>query len=190
MQFSNCIPVKGYSRSALYDVQNTRYLLVSNQFAETLIENNNKIPLSNKNRVFEVLIENLVKDGWGIYTTKSVGSNFPDLNLQWKHYAEITNAQIDFMDTSESTSIFFQNILPQIEELNCKTLQINMLNSVDFNELSQFLMEFNDTLIQQLVIYLPYVFISEEQSNQLFAEQPRLDILCYYNCPNDINHQN
>jgi SPASM domain peptide maturase of grasp-with-spasm system len=189
MQFANCIPVKGYSRSVLYDVQNTRYLLIDNDFAELLIKKNNKIPLTEIGD-FKDLIESLVEGEWGIYTTKQIASNFPDLDLQWKHYAEITNVQIDFIDLPKSSYNFFQNILSQIEQLNCKTLQVNIFNSTCYSDLQEFLMKFSDTLIHQLIIHLPYILINSEQSDHLFEQQPRLHQLCYYNCPKNIEYLN
>lgn len=191
MHFSNCVPVKGFNRSAIYDIQKTRYLLVENKFADLLITNKNKIVLNNKNKIYENLLKHLVKEEWGIFTSKSIAKNFPELDMQWKHYAKITNTQIDFANIKRKNfDFFFQNVLLQIESLNCKTLQINFLELIDYKTLHEFLVRFNDTDIHQIIIYLPYTIITNKESNQLFIEQPRLNLLCYYNCPDQLNHLN
>ena len=54
----------------------------------------------------------------------------------------------------------------------------------------KFLIDFNDTNVHLLNIYLPYISISQGESKKLFLEQPRLNLLCYYNSPNEIEHPN
>ena len=130
MQFSNCIPVRGFGRSVLYDVQKTRYLLIENEFADLLIRNKNKIELDTSNDETRFFFEKLVKDEWGVITSKSIASRFPELNLQWDHYAEITNAQIDFGKLNNGFDDFFLNILPQFDALSCKSFQINFLETM------------------------------------------------------------
>ena len=188
MQFSNCIAVKGYIRAALYDLQRTRYLLVDNSFADLLFTYENKIPIDKLNIDGKNCINELIEDDWGIVATESIIHLFPKLSLKWKHYSEITNAQIDFDNYEADFDYFFSDILPQFESFSCKALQVNFLKPIDYKTLCKFLERFNDTQIHILVIFLPYVLISAQDNSALHALQPRLNFLFYYSCPPDLNN--
>jgi SPASM domain peptide maturase of grasp-with-spasm system len=187
MQFSNCITVKGYTRSAIYDVQRIRYLLIDNAFADLLKTHGNKIPFNKMDKTCKNYISELVEDEWGIFTNKYVANLFPKLNLEWKHYAEITNAQIDFYNSKEHFDYFFQKVLPQLELLSCKALQINFVELIDYKTLHKFLLRFNDTHVHSLLIFLPFISLTTNESSKLYSAQPRLNMLCYYSCPSNVH---
>lgn len=187
MQFSNCIAIKGYSRTAIYDLQRTRYILVDNHFAGLLSKYENKIPINKIKGKWKHYIDKLIEDEWGFLTTKSLTNLFPPLSLEWKHYAEITNAQIDLCNNDEDINRFFSSLLPQLEALSCKTFQINFLNHIHYEHLFSFLERFSDTQVHLLVIFLPYNLIISNEANNLYKMQPRLNYLCFYSCPPNLD---
>jgi SPASM domain peptide maturase of grasp-with-spasm system len=183
LQHSNCIPVKGYNRAAIYDIQRVRYILVDNSFADLLIQYSNKLPLNRITLDYKNFIDDLIANEWGVYTNKKNSKLFPPIDLEWKHPAVITNAVIDFIYDSNVVDIFFKDILPQFEALTCKNFEIHFIESIIFEDLLFFLQSFDDTLVNSLTIILPYLPLSQVQSNQLFETQARLIALYYYSCP-------
>jgi SPASM domain peptide maturase of grasp-with-spasm system len=187
LQHANCIPVKGYNRSAIYDIQRVRYILVDNGLADLLIKYNNKLPLNKNTLEYKNFIDELVNDEWGVYTNKKISKLFPAIDLEWKHPAEITNAVIDFIYDLDYIDIFFKDVLPQFEALTCKNFEINFVGPVSLENLLSFLQSFDDTLVNSLTVILPYLSLSKAQSDQLFATQPRLIALYYYSCPTSLD---
>lgn len=187
MQFSNCIAVKGFSRTAIYDVQRTRYILIENDFADLLLKFGNKIPVNEFENKWKHYIDKLVGDEWGILTTKKIANLFPPLNLQWKHYAEITNAVVDISSNENEISYFFNSVLPQFEGLSCKSFQINFVNPINHQQLLDFLEYFDDTHVHFLIIQLPYIILTAEENKALFNLQPRLKLIQHFSCPSNIN---
>jgi SPASM domain peptide maturase of grasp-with-spasm system len=190
MQFANCIAVKGFSRTAIYDVQRRRYILVDNQIADLLHQYDNKIPLEEIDEEWRHYIDKLIDDEWGILTSKSIADLFPSLNLQWKHYAEITNTLIDLNNNEVDINKFFSHVLPQLETLSCKTIQVNFLKTINYENLFAFLERFSDTQVHLLVINLPYILLTAEETEKLYKIQPRLNCLCYYSSPPDLDGNN
>lgn len=189
MQFSNCIPVKGYNRTAIYDLQRYRYILASNFFADLLIENKAKVPINDIEPDLKDYLDELIEDEWGILIDEATANIFPSFNLQWDHYSTITNSQIDFYNSTEDISNFFRIVIPQLEELICKHLQINFLELFSCVEARAFLSQFDDTNIESVIIHMPYVSFSIAEAQQLFEMQPRLRSIIMYNSPkNHINH--
>lgn len=187
MQFSNCIAVKGFSRTAIYDVQRARFILVDNYFADLLDNYQNKIPIDKMDLEWKHYIDKLVEDEWGLLTSKAIADLFPPLNLQWKHYAEITNAVIDLNGDLGEIDYFFSYVLPQFEALTCKAFQVNFLSQINFENLLNFLKRFDDTQVHFLIVHLPYVLLTQEETEALYNIQPRLNFLCYYACPRSLN---
>jgi SPASM domain peptide maturase of grasp-with-spasm system len=183
LQYSNCIPVKGYNRSAIYDIQRVRYVLIDNAFADLLIKYDNKLPLNKAVLAYKNFIDELTVNEWGQYTSKEISKLFPSINLEWMHPAKITNALVDFIYDSDRIHIFFEKILPQFEELTCKNFEIHFIEPVSYENLLSFLISFDDTLVNSLTIILPYLSISKKQSDLLFESQARLIAFYYYSCP-------
>lgn len=189
MQFSNCVQVKGFCRSAIYDLQRNRYILIPNFFAELLYDQENKIDLTSFDTEDIDYFDSLVNDEWGIYTTKSVSSLFPKLSLEWYHYSLITNAQIDLYNNKDSI-LKLVDIVPQFETLGCKHFQINFLEIISYEEILQFINIFEDTEVQSICLTIPFQFFSNDQVKTLLECQPRLHGIVFYNTPMDFTPQN
>src|SRR3954468_18293503 len=186
MQFSNCVPVKGYNRTAIYDLQRYRYILASNFFSDLLIENKNKVSFDNIEPDLKDYLDELIEDEWGISIDKSTAAIFPDFDLQWNHYSMITNGQIDLNNDAKYISDFFEMVVPQFEELICKHLQINFLEPISYSETQSFLSRFDDTNIESFTIHMLYSSFEIETVKQLFEIQPRLMSIIMYNSPKNL----
>src|SRR6267378_3925160 len=108
MQFSNCIPVKGFGRTAFYDVQRNRYIFSTNNFSNILSSKKNKIPIDKIDDDFKAHLDTLVSDGWGIYINKLAADLFPKLDLSWHSFSTITNAQIDLNNNEADMANFIE----------------------------------------------------------------------------------
>ncbi|HSH67194.1 MAG TPA: grasp-with-spasm system SPASM domain peptide maturase [Bacteroidia bacterium] len=190
MQFSNCIPVKGFNRTAIYDLQRYRYILTSNFFYDLLIENKNKLLIDNIEPDLKDYLDELIEDEWGLIINKETADIFPSFNLQWDHYSTITNSQIDFYNDEKYISDFFGIVVPQLEELTCKHIQVNFLQVFSYNETISFLSQFDDTNIESVIVHMPYVSFSMEQIQQLFEVQPRLMSVVMYDSPKNLKNPN
>ncbi len=190
MQFSNCVPVKGYNRTAIYDLQRYRYILTSNFFSDLLSKSKNKLSIDNIESDLKNYLDELVEDEWGMLIDKKAASIFSDFDLQWDHYSTVTNSQIDFYNNTNDISNFFEVIIPQLEKLICKHLQINFLEPFSYPEILDFLYRFDDTNMESVIIHTPYVSITIEESQRLFEIQPRLSSIVMYNSPKNLINYN
>lgn len=158
--FSNCIPVKGAKRSTICDLQRNEVKLIPNDLAEILMKYEEKTIGEVKkiyqneydsiiDEYFEFLLENEF-----IFFTKLPGL-FPKMSLDWDDPSVINNAIID-RDSNSNFDLY--NILYQLDELNCRHIELRYYNSVELNEILSILkyLENAQSTIISVDVTLPY----------------------------------
>jgi SPASM domain peptide maturase of grasp-with-spasm system len=178
--FSNCIPVKGAKRSTLCDLQRNEVKLIPNDLVEILLNyegkkiNEIKKLYNNEydatiTEYFEFLLENEF-----IFFTDDPGS-FPKLDLKWDNPSIITNAIIDRNSQSDYNII---SILNQLEDLNCKYIEIRFYDSVELNEITEILKYLDkiDSTITSVDVTLPFSS-SFTKLEEVIGENKRLSSL-------------
>ena len=158
--FSNCIPVKGASRSLICDIQRQDFNLIPNVLFEIL-----KIkPLfeieelvaqygyENKETI-EEYIDFLVKNEYCFQSDSDDDLLFPELDLFWDEPFSITNSIIDVNSFNYDN---IRSIANQLHELGCKNLEIRFFSSFNEQTFDSVLSCFNDTIITNILMYVKY----------------------------------
>lgn len=139
--YSCCIPVKGFNRSTVCDIQRDRYRLIPNalyEILDTYILNQSKSidyikqcydPIYNN--TIDEYFEVLAHEEYGFYSDKPV--YLPKINTnKFEEPKIITNAIIDF---DESSVHNLENIVPQLSLLNCEALELRFYYSLSHKEI-------------------------------------------------------
>jgi SPASM domain peptide maturase of grasp-with-spasm system len=193
--YSSCIPVKGYSRSIICDLQYNKYSLIPNSLFEILQKFNGKT-LPDVLSVFknegekEVIREyfDFLHEGNFIFFTNHTES-FPKMSLDWKEPLPINNAIIDFSSENKNEVI---NYLDKIDKLGVKFLQLRYFDTeVEINELLA-LNEFLEN-IESSIISISYVLkynsqFNENSINDLLMKFPRITSMLFYEAPKDFDY--
>ncbi|WP_103072568.1 grasp-with-spasm system SPASM domain peptide maturase [Aquimarina sediminis] len=128
--YSNCIPVKGQSKSAIYDLQRSRVIDVPNdlydftQFFDThnISELYNLGGAENYEAVYEY-IQFLIDEEVAFLVDKDQQKLFPKLDIIWDYASEITNM---ILEISEVTFPILNKIFNAVISLGCEHLYIRV----------------------------------------------------------------
>lgn len=131
--FSNCIPVKGASRSIICDLQLSRYRTIPNLLVEILSHSRNKTISEIKklynnqyDKGIDAFVKLLIDEEWGFYT--DTPESFPELDLKWESPSLITNFIIDI---NKKSNFNYKKIIDQLNELRCEALQVRCFDEID-----------------------------------------------------------
>jgi SPASM domain peptide maturase of grasp-with-spasm system len=186
--FQNCIPVKGASRSIIYDLQKESFDFIPND----LLEEYNKKELSaiynfygkgNSKIITEYIIFLLEKEYIFFVDSIDEADNFPDLNFKYESYNSIDNAIIEYNITNPGYEI--KNLIDNLEESNCKDLEIRVIGKCTIEELNDFLRLFIKSCVQNINIFLPYNDKNLINIDALFASHLRINDIVFYNSPDN-----
>ena len=122
--YANCIPVSGYQRSIICDLQRKNFEFIPNSLYQILVTYDNMIIdeiASSYDYKFKSHIEEyfefLIKEEFVFIIDKNEVSFFPTLQKCWETSSEIGNSIIDmtFFDNGTLNDLFFK-----LEELGCR----------------------------------------------------------------------
>jgi SPASM domain peptide maturase of grasp-with-spasm system len=130
--FANCIPVKGYKQSFIYDLQRPKTSnAIPNDLFEILTEHSDKRLEEIKEyyaHQFDNAIDEyfsfLIEEGFAYCFDERELLFFPSLENIWKTSSIITNAIIYI---SKKNFIYLQNIFQELSVLRCDALQLCFL---------------------------------------------------------------
>jgi SPASM domain peptide maturase of grasp-with-spasm system len=185
---SNCIPVKGASRSIICDLQRERYHFITNDLYTILIDYKN-LPIgeivllygSENKEYIDEYFEFLFKEEYIHPCEASEFQLFPDLNLEWHNPSVITNAIIDTGDISCHN---YSGIFNQLEFLGCKSVQLRFFCDIKLDELAVVLDSLRSSSITSIEIIMPYIAGFDDQSIIDFASRfLRIDLLVFHSSP-------
>jgi hypothetical protein len=133
---AECIPVKGFNRSVICDLNRKKIYPITNDLFDILSANEGK----NKSDIFtkfddedrQVLTEYIdyLEELECIHWVPPVlYNNFPTLNLEWEYPSLISNAIVDINETHLAK---FNEIIKQLNVIQCKNLQIRNFKASKF----------------------------------------------------------
>jgi SPASM domain peptide maturase of grasp-with-spasm system len=173
--FSDCIPVKGYKRGCIYDLNRRSFLYVPNSLIDFLFENEGKSKqvilnsysnddLSKINEYFIFCETNDII----FWIKKELFSNFLKIDLQWDYPAIISNAIIDI------NSIDKYNIprtLMKLQKLGCNHIQIRSYVPLRMEQFASMLDQFSDSTFLSIEIITKYTSKNSMSGIQLFLRK-------------------
>ena len=185
--FSNCIPVKGYRRSIIYDSTRSDFHFIPNSLYEILTTEKGKsleeIKNAHENKYDETIDEYfrfLFENELVFFCNQP--EVFPDLSLEWKTPSGILQAVIDF---NGSTKHDLKKISKELCSFNCKNLQLRFFDSVDYKKLSEILETFKYSTLKGIEILMPFnEHITGNDFNELVKKHPRITYIEIFNAPN------
>ncbi|MEZ4829728.1 MAG: grasp-with-spasm system SPASM domain peptide maturase [Bacteroidia bacterium] len=186
--YASCVPVKGYARSIIADLQREQYLPVPNLLADILIQNRGISTEEIKARYdhaydtgIDTWFRELEKAEWGFFTEEP--ECFPPLSMDWDHPSAITQAILD-MDKKENYEI--DAIIGELDALGCKALQIRVFGNITAQQAGKWAAAAAETGIFSMEMILPAsVFRDMQEAEAFVAEYCRLVSLVLYGANED-----
>jgi SPASM domain peptide maturase of grasp-with-spasm system len=188
--FADCFPVKGHSRSAVYDLGRNNFYLIPNSLYDLLItceglthdEIYGRYDADEK-AVLDEYFQFLNDHELIFFIDKSLYSSFPPLTLQWDFPAVITNCIIDI---KEHSSADFGDLFMQLEQLGCHVIQLRIFCEKDLEFLTQLLSLLDRRDIKSVEIVLKYSEkIAIDKVNLLKDTYSRIAGISVYNAPEE-----
>lgn len=131
--FSNCFPVKGFSRSLICDVTRSRYDFIPNTLYDLLVRFNGsrlddiEAAIGKDFReVFQKYLQFLLEKEYVFFTDHP--ELFPPVELSWENPSVITNAIVD-IDAGSLHNL--RDIVAELDELGCQALEIRAFDALD-----------------------------------------------------------
>jgi SPASM domain peptide maturase of grasp-with-spasm system len=139
--FANCIPVKGYKQSFIYDLQrpassnaipNDLYEILTNHPAKSVHEIK-QIYLNEHDETIDEYFQFLLDEEFAFIFQEIEQDLFPPIDLTWKTPSEISNAII-VLKNADKDHIY--TIVSELSELRCEALQFWLTFCPDIKELA------------------------------------------------------
>ena len=158
--FTDCIPVKGYRRSIIYDLGRNKYKLIPNALYDLLKNFDGKAIQEIKNYykenypIIEEYIDFLHENEYIFFCKKDELFNFPPLDLMWDYPAEISNAIIEFYP---EVKINLEKTLDELYKLGCRDILINFKENTELSYFNSVLSILSNFSYRSIEIYIPYI---------------------------------
>lgn len=188
--FSNCIPVKGASRSLICDLWLQKFHFIPNALYEILTNFNGRTINDVKNsypsdtQIIDGYFDFLRKESY-IFFPDNVKS-FPAMDLKWKYPGKISNAILDF---NKNSTYKIANIIPQLDTLGCSALEIRCFDSFDFDFYERTLKPTQDSRLKYISLIVKFSdSIKIEQWQKFSKNNGRIMSISVHSSPNDYKH--
>lgn len=184
--FASCIPVKGYTRSTICDIQKNSYVYIPNSLYDiidkyegcTLDEIFSKFNKNEKKILDEYF--SFLHNNDLIFFTKNI-SNFPKIEERWEHPSNITNSIIDI--NYRYSEFNYIKIINELSELGCKALQIRLYNNVPEHFLIKLLSFDSNNKIRDVQVVMKFNNYSKKIFAKLYEINPRLSSIKVHSSP-------
>ena len=188
--FTNCLPVKGISRSVICDLQRRKMDLIPNTMLEMLVENERKaigeikeIYGEENESAIEEYFDFLIEKDYIFLCDKDDLDFFPPIDLTWDVPNLIENAIIDIDATSQHD---FDTIFKQLEDLGCKAIHLRFYNAMELESLYKILDLLIKSTIESIDILWPYTkAITKESLDFIANTHLRVRSIVIHNAPKE-----
>lgn len=158
--FSDCIPVRGTSRSIICDLRRYNFDFIPNILCQILLEDTNKTLIeiitkygvANKDVIIEYFVFLLEKE-YVFLCKKEELELFPELKMDWLSPCKIESAILDLANQDREQLI---SILKQLDTLACVSLQIRCFKDYSIVELETLLNLLDGSRIKNIELFLNY----------------------------------
>lgn len=185
--FSECIPVKGFKRAAIYDLPRSEFKFIPMGLYKILLNHEDRsieeIKLSFENdKIVDQYFDFLISNEYIFFCDKDELELFPKLDLSWDYPALITNAIIDTSSLSQLPH--YIKIFSLVEDLGCRDIALHATDNItSFEHLSNLMKVLNDSKIKSIDVYAKYNSDLREKMNQFCLANPRVRNFILYCSP-------
>lgn len=193
--FASCQIVQGRKRSAIYDLERSAFYDLPNEFLHILeYSRDNTVAeltqqFGDNQGAIETFLDQFVQQELGFYTSEP--DRFPAIDLSWESPHWITNSVIEW---SDSAGFEFEQVIGQLDQLACPSIQIRILKDTDHQKIAEILtVPFKETRFNYVELLLPFsAGLSHEDLYDLISRQPRLYVVSIYGAAADriVEHDN
>ncbi len=189
--YACCVPVKGYRRSIICDLQRASFLFIPNVLFEILTIHEKK-PISaikkaypkNESKTIDKYFNHLISHEYGFFTNSP--ANFPKMNLDWDDPKIISNAILDFDESTPLT--YMPAILEQLSSLLCEAIEFRFFNALDAATVRETLNQMEGSSIRSVYVQIGYHPTHSKSALQsVIRENPRIKRLLIHSTPG-VNH--
>lgn len=151
--YANCVLCRGFSRSAIYDLQKNVVHLIPNSLYQLLVEYGKLTPAEIK-KVFQNEHDEIIDDYFNFlmendllftFESQNLGELFPDLDFTFKAPFEIDNCIWDISQTTEFSMI--ERVASDLNNINCSHLEVRNFSALSITHFEQLLKSFESTTI-------------------------------------------
>ncbi|CAM1356384.1 grasp-with-spasm system SPASM domain peptide maturase [Tenacibaculum ascidiaceicola] len=158
--FSNCIPIKGFRRSIIYDLTRFEYQFIPNSLYDILnnfngksinfIKEKYKDHGSTIDEYFNFLLEN----DYIFFCKEKEIKRFPKLNYTWDYPGEISNCIFEIED---SFSIDIKTLITNLKSLGCNHIHLFYKTSLfEMDQLINIISIINRSPFKSIEISIPF----------------------------------
>ena len=188
--YSDCLPVKGYSRSIVYDLQKRKFIFIPNDLYDiTSIFNGKQVSeiyqsYSEKHHsVINSYLDFLNKNDLSYFSKNKLP--FPKLDFSFDYPSFFTSSIYYLSNVSKK---YFLNTVKYLDELNCKVMQIIVNKEFELKNLKNILFLFWKTNFQTVNIIIDFSSVIDfkylEKINTIY---PFISLLSLFNVPENYN---
>lgn len=188
--FSDCIPVKGYNRSIIYDLTRKNYEFIPNDLFQILKNGyidtaNYEAHLDSSNKVvFQEYIDFLLLNEFIFPIEEFEIEQYPPIHFKFDYPSTISNAILECPQKSE----LLERIISQLDTCNCNFVVIKVNNLKNIIELEEIITAFSNSTIFSIDIILNYhEILSQEALVQLIEKFRIINVITVFKSPLHIN---
>ncbi len=189
--FASCLITKGENRALLSDTQRGTFELIPNDMV-TFLEHTQHLTLGsiftmygedNKDTL-ESYLNFLLQDEYIFLTDEETKDNFFPLKKQWKSPHIISNAIID-ISSYRDTSVYYNDLIKQLDTLRCQAIQIRSYTVLTINEITHLIASVKDTRIESIELYTAYSeLLTPQVLNNVLFEHAKVATIIIHSAPN------
>ncbi|MEH6309082.1 grasp-with-spasm system SPASM domain peptide maturase [Olivibacter sp. CPCC 100613] len=186
--FPSCKPVKGYRRGIICDLENMTYHLVPNSLIDLLelltntkLKDIEKVVEDDSLQVLNEYTSFVLDNNLGFITEDPV--SFSDIETLFHHPSTISNA---ILVSGSDSQHDYPDILNQLDQLNCKGLELRFFYSPTEDELNDILSLAEDSRLQSIDLILKHSpYMNDTYFIDLVTKYRRLSYIQVHSAPFD-----
>lgn len=194
MLFTNCKVVKGFKRSAIYDLGRNEFKFIPNSLADILSKFNRKtiselfLNYSEEDHgIIKEYLDFLLENEYIQFCDSVELGLFPELDLEYLNAGQISNAVISF---STITLKHLDKLITQLVSLGCKHLEIRNNSPMGLLELSNHLNSFDGSPIKSInLITIYHTDYNETSFESLIENNKRVVSTIIYDSTFNISNK-
>lgn len=190
-----CLLVKGFSRTAIYDIQREEIDFLPNDLYEFVLESNKKSLQYIKGRyiaywdIVEEYIDYLVDNEYAIIGTKKDMLGISDISAQYSYYGSISNCICEYSHLNNEN---IKAIVYALNSLGCSAFQLlSLKDKISIESLKRLLDDLNDLkLLHHIELIIPYNNYEIKDINNILYEYPLVNRFVIHSAPYDQINNN
>ena len=188
--FSDCIPVKGFTRSIICDLRRINYYLIPNDLYDIINQNIKSSSeeifgrySQEENKTLNEYYAFLLENELGFWCDNDELNLFPDLPLSWDLPSQITNCIIDIQNYELHD---YSNYFDQLEMLGCFHIQIRSYVELSAEQLENIVSKAENKAIKSIQFHIQFSNFSElDKCKYLIDKFYRMTTVFVYGAPTE-----